>query len=321
MKNPNDISNELMLKFLSDTATAEEREAMEAWMADSEENAKYIEQLKSLWANAESFSLLDSIDLDQNWQGVQSKVNQQKAGNSKIFWRIAAAVVFIVSASFLAKSLLYSPSEQLSITAQEQSDFTLPDGSVVTLKKGATLKYPEEFEDERRVTFEGEAFFDVVSNPQKPFIINADDTETVVLGTSFNLKTATSHTGFELVLVEGKVSFSTPNEKVVLTPGQRVALGPNGLLEKTENTNRNFQAWQTGTLVFENDKMSDVFQDIGNAYNVRFEMENVAFASCTLTARYDQEDLDSILNTLEILFNTSFNKQQETILVSGGSCN
>ncbi|PWL30793.1 FecR domain-containing protein [uncultured Roseivirga sp.] len=321
MKNPNDISNELMLKFLSDTATAEEREAMEAWMADSEENAKYIEQLKSLWANAESFSLLDSIDLDQNWQGVQSKVNQQKAGNSKIFWRIAAAVVFIVSASFLAKSLLYSPPEQLSITAQEQSDFTLPDGSVVTLKKGATLKYPEEFEDERRVTFEGEAFFDVVSNPQKPFIINADDTETMVLGTSFNLKTATSHTSFELVLVEGKVSFSTPNEKVVLTPGQRVALGPNGLLEKTENTNRNFQAWQTGTLVFENAKMSDVFQDIGNAYNVRFEMENAAFASCTLTARYDQEDLDSILNTLEILFNTSFNKQQETILVSGGSCN
>ncbi|MBO6661123.1 MAG: FecR domain-containing protein [Roseivirga sp.] len=321
MKNPNDISNELMLKFLSDTATAEEREAMETWMVDSEENAKYIEQLKSLWANAESFSLLDSIDLDQNWQGVQSKVNQQKAGNSKIFWRIAAAVVFIVSASFLAKSLLYSPPEQLSITAQEQSEFTLPDGSVVTLKKGATLKYPEEFEDERRVTFEGEAFFDVVSNPQKPFIINADDTETMVLGTSFNLKTATSHTGFELVLVEGKVSFSTPNEKVVLTPGQRVALGPNGLLEKTENTNRNFQAWQTGTLVFENAKMSDVFQDIGNAYNVRFEMENAAFASCTLTARYDQEDLDSILNTLEILFNTSFNKQQETILVSGGSCN
>lgn len=135
MKNPNDISNELMLKFLSDTATAEEREAMEAWMADSEENAKYIEQLKSLWSNAESFSLLDSIDLDQNWQGVQSKVNQQKVGNSKIFWRIAAAVVFIVSASFLAKSLLYSPPEQLSITAQEQSDFTLPDGSVVTLKK------------------------------------------------------------------------------------------------------------------------------------------------------------------------------------------
>jgi ferric-dicitrate binding protein FerR (iron transport regulator) len=321
MKNPNDISNELMLKFLSDTATAEERGAMEAWMADSEENAKYIEQLKSLWANAESFSLLDSIDLDQNWQGVQSKVNQQKAGNSKIFWRIAAAVVFIVSASFLAKSLLYSPPEQLSITAQEQSEFTLPDGSVVTLKKGATLKYPEEFEDERRVVFEGEAFFDVVSNPQKPFIINADDTETMVLGTSFNLKTATSHTGFELVLVEGKVSFSTPNEKVVLTPGQRVALGPNGLLEKTENTNRNFQAWQTGTLIFENAKMSDVFQDIGNAYNVRFEMENAAFASCTLTARYDQEDLDSILNTLEILFNTSFNKQQETILVSGGSCN
>jgi ferric-dicitrate binding protein FerR (iron transport regulator) len=321
MKNPNDISNELMLKFLSDTATAEEREAMEAWMADSEENAKYIEQLKSLWANAESFSLLDSIDLDQNWQGVQSKVNQQKAGNSKIFWRIAAAVVFIVSASFLAKSLLYSPPEQLSITAQEQSEFTLPDGSVVTLKKGATLKYPEEFEDERRVVFEGEAFFDVVSNPQKPFIINADDTETMVLGTSFNLKTATSHTGFELVLVEGKVSFSTPNEKVVLTPGQRVALGPNGLLEKTENTNRNFQAWQTGTLVFENAKMSDVFQDIGNAYNVRVEMEFAAFASCRLTARSDLEDLDSILNTLEILFNTSFNKQQETILVSGGSCN
>ena len=321
MKNPNDISNELMLKYLSETATAEERVAMEAWMAESEENAKYIAQLKSLWANAESFSLLDSIDIEENWQSVQSKLAKEEVRNNRVFWRVAAAVIFLISAAFLIKSLLYNPPQQLIYTAENQSEFTLPDGTSVTLKKGAILKYPEAFEEERRVEFEGEAFFDVVSNPEKPFIIQADETETRVLGTSFNLKTATAYSSFELVLVEGKVSFSTVTEKVILTPGQRVALGPNGLLEKTENNNQNFQAWQTGNLVFQNTTMEKVFQDIGNAYNVRFEIENPAFTSCTLTARYEQEDLQSILNTLEVLFNTSFNQQQETILVNGGSCN
>ena len=293
---------------------------MEAWMAESEENAQYIRQLKSLWANAESFTLLDSIELDKNWKGVQGKLNKHEAANNRIFWRIAAAVIFIVSAAFLVKNLMYNPPQQMIFTAQEQSTVTLPDGSLVTLKQGATIKYPEEFGDERRVEFEGEAFFDVERDPERPFIIEADETQTKVLGTSFNLKTATSYSGFELVLVEGKVSFSTADEQVVLTPGQRVTLAPNGLLEKTENTNQNFQAWQTGSLVFENANMKRVFEDIGNAYNVRFEIANPSFASCTLTARYDQEDLQSILNTLEILFNTTFNQQQETILVNGGSC-
>lgn len=309
-----------MLKYLSDTVSPEEREAMEAWMAESEENAKYINQLRELWANAQSFSLLDSIDLEDNWQGVQSKLKKNEATNSRIFWRVAAAIIFLISAAFLVKSLTYSPPEQMVFTAQEQTELLLPDGTLVTLKKGATIKYPEEFEEERNIEFEGEAYFDVETDPEKPFVIKADDTETRVLGTAFNLKTATSYSGFELVLVEGKVSFSTPDEQVILTPGQRVALGPNGLLEKTDNSNQNFQAWQTGTLVFENTKLSQVFEDIGNAYNVRFDLDNPAFGSCTLTAKYDQEDLESILNTLEILFNTSFNQQQETILVSGGSC-
>jgi len=320
MNNPSDISQELMLKYLSETANEQESKVVEDWMAESEDNAQYIRQLKSLWANAQSFSLLESIDMDKNWQGVQSKIGQHRVGNNRVFWRVAAAVVFLISAAFLIKSLLYNPPQQIIFTAQEQTELTLPDGSLVTLKKGATLTYPEEFGNERRVQFEGEAFFDVFSNPEKPFVIQADDTETRVLGTSFNLKTATPYSGFELVLVEGKVKFSTPNEQIILSPGQRVALGPNGLLEKTENTNQNFQAWQTGTLVFENEKMSRVFEDIGNAYNVRFELQNAAFADCTLTARYDQENLESILNTLELLFNTTFNRQQETILVNGGSC-
>ncbi len=320
MNNPNDISNELMLKYLSETATADERVAMESWMAESEENANYIKQLKSLWANAESFSLLDSIDIEENWQGVQAKLAKQDVRNNRVFWRVAAAIIFFISAAFLIKSLLHTAPQQLTFTAQDQSEFSLPDGTSVTLKKGAVLKYPEEFEDERRVAFEGEAFFDVVPNPEKPFVIVADETETRVLGTSFNLKTATSFSGFELVLVEGKVSFSTESEQVILTPGQRVALSPNGLLEKTENANPNFLSWQTGSLVFDNTRIDKVFEDIGNAYNVRFELQNSAFASCTLTARYDQEDLQSILNTIEVLFNTSFNQQQEIILVNGGSC-
>lgn len=320
MNNPSDISQELMLKYLSETANAEETKVVEEWMAESEDNAQYIHQLKALWANAQSFSLLDSIDMDKNWQGIQSKINEHQQGNNRIFWRVAAAVIVLISAAFLMKNLLYSPPQQISFRADSQSELSLPDGTVVTLKKGATLKYPETFGNERIVEFEGEAFFDVAQNLEKPFVIFADETETRVLGTSFNLRTATSYSGLELVLVEGKVSFSTANEKVILTPGQRVAMGANGLVEKTDNSNRNFQAWQTGTLVFENTPMSRVFEDIGNAYNVRFELQNSAFGNCTLTARYDQEGLDNILNTLELLFNTSFNQQQEIILVNGGSC-
>ncbi len=320
MKEPKDISQELLLKYLSGTASEKENREVREWMSLAPENRDYIDHLQSLWANAQSYSLLDSIDLEENWQAVQSKLGKRTTYRKQLFWKIAATLVFFLTAAFLIKTFLYRPLEWQEFEASEQTTLTLPDGSLVALKAGSQLVYPTQFGDERRVKLKGEAFFEVEHNQETPFVVEADQTETRVLGTSFNLRTAAEFSRLELVLVEGKVSFTSPLEKVVLEPGQRVSLGAGGLLEKTTNTNPNFQAWKTGRLVFENTPMSKVFQDIANAYNTRFELSNEAFGNCTLTARYDQEGLENILRTLEILFNLSFEDKQGTYMVSGGSC-
>ena len=99
--------------------------------------------------------------------------------------------------------------------------FNLPDGSTVYLNKDSKLTYPNKFEgDERVVILEGECFFDVKKNPDKPFIIFSGNTKTEVLGTTFNLRAYPEQENVEVMVLTGRVKFSritdeTENKKMV----------------------------------------------------------------------------------------------------------
>lgn len=318
----NHIEDQLLLRYLLKDVSDVEVDQVESWLAFSSENREYYGKFCHVWERAESIADFDRIDLQQNWRAVQAKINKNKRSSLAPYWRVAAAVLVLATTFFLIDYLSTStPAAQFSFTEQvmNASAQVLPDGSNVWLKKNSHIEYQDN-NSNRQVILTGEAYFDVTRDPEKPFVIEANNTRTEVLGTSFNLNTGNDNKGVELVLVSGKVQFSTTNETVVLAPGQRVLVDANGFLTKTSNTNRNFLAWRTQTFVFENTPMSEVLSDIGNAYGEQFRFDTDSFKGCSLTSRYEKQSLEDILNTLEALFGARFDKSGDTYFVKGGSC-
>jgi transmembrane sensor len=123
-------------------------------------------------------------------------------------------------------------SEIISTPNQVINEYILPDGSVVALNSNSKLVFPKQFKgDTREVTIEGEAFFDVKPNAEKPFIINAGNAQVKVVGTSFNVCAYPETETVEVVVETGKVQVISKNNEltarlneVFLVPGEKGTL-------------------------------------------------------------------------------------------------
>lgn len=147
----------------------------------------------------------------------------------------------------------------------------LEDGSVVWLNSESRLSYPNHFVGtERRVSIEGEAYFQVAKDESKPFIVQAGAMETRVLGTEFNV---CSHTDGEqsVALLKGSVQVSSANGRYeqVLTPGQEATIDPSTHAIETKTVDvMECTAWKDHLFCFRNVELFDIMKEIGHWYNV-----------------------------------------------------
>ena len=326
MKNDQTIAEHLVVAYLSGQADDAQRQEVEQWLAISETQQEQFRQWEKAWKRSGSLGEFEAVDVDKHWKEVQSrlglgtevKTETKTRFMGQVVWRYAAAVLLIAVAAFL----VLRPGDELqTFTAEHgRSMLQLPDGTEVWLNKNASISYPKSFSgDERRVNLSGEAFFEVTHNPEKPFIVASDGTETRVLGTSFNINEKAG-ARFDLVLVTGKVSFEAGDESLVLAPGDLVSIDAEGNVSKTENTNPNFLAWKTRVLEFDNVPMQQVAAEIARLYEVEIEVENEAFQRCPLTTSFQNEPLEQVLESIEILFDAEIVKTNEGYVIRGRGC-
>ncbi|MCD6556948.1 MAG: FecR family protein [Bacteroidales bacterium] len=244
-------------------------------------NIKQSDEGKIMENNSHKF------DADAAWNKFQNRINNQNSADTdnkkwgKSFYKlskIAASVILIISISVSAYFILTSKS---AINIQSDNilkTVTLPDGSLVTLNIHSHLSYPEKFAHNNRIIeFDGEAFFNISKNPQKPFIIKTDKARIKVLGTSFNVNTDKKKT--EVVVKTGKVEFKNSSliqNKVVLTPGEKGILS-SGKIFKMKNENPNYLSWKTHFFTYDNEKLKIIVSDINEAYqvNIMFKDGNI----------------------------------------------
>jgi len=149
---------------------------------------------------------------------------------------------------------------------------TLPDGTKVWLNAGSSLKYPMSFaKNERRVSLEGEAFFEVTKDSARPFKVLSKGQEIEVLGTAFNVNDYPDNTVIKTTLVNGKVKLSNDkrySEAIYLLPGQQSTNTNNGKIQLANVDTAPFTAWKEGLFYFDETPLSDALQQIGRWYNV-----------------------------------------------------
>ena len=168
------------------------------------------------------------------------------------FIKYAASIAIIVSIGFGAKLYLNHSAKQhtsasdhllteISVNHGEHKQVTLPDGTVVHLNAGTVMRYPTEFtSDIRLVEMEGEAFFNVMRDEGKPFIVRTRQADVKVLGTSFNVKAYQEDELMAVSVRTGKVEVDMPESVMRLLPNEQIIVNnTNGeILKKNEDAQR-----------------------------------------------------------------------------------
>lgn len=210
-------------------------------------------------------------------------------------WAAAAVVLIAAFIGFYWISL--NPTPQL--VAQSDSTITtviLDDGTEVTLRPYSELYELTLNDQERTYSLDGEAFFDVSSDVNRPFSVQAGDGIVTVLGTRFNLSNWGANT--QIFLEEGSVKFSSvKNTSVLLKPGQQARLSAGEITTPQEVNASQYTDWISNTIVFDGSIPEDVVAEIGQHYNVSIDVSNLDDQS-VLNGTLQ---LDSIYQTLEDL--------------------
>jgi transmembrane sensor len=202
-----------------------------------------------------------------------------------------------------------------------RSQFMLPDGSRVNLNAGSILKFPEQFSDSiREVYLEGEAFFEVVKNPEKPFIVKTSQIQARVLGTSFNVRAYPNEKIEQVALATGKIQVDN-----IVKTGETLLLLPNELAqfdEQNQSMNKGkfdknkLLAWKDGILEFDKANLEDVLPVLERWYGVHFEILTTKTIQGKFTGRFEKQSLDVVLRVLSETSNFHYKIEKNTVKIS-----
>jgi len=195
--------------------------------------------------------------------------------------------------------------------------FILPDQSQVWLNRNSKLYISERFgKHQRNLILEGEAYFDVVRDSERPFHVTVGNNLVTVLGTAFNLRYDLDGDA-SLVVSRGKVEFSKKSiltNKVICSAGERVEfLASSANIRHIENSNPNYMSWKTGVLVFDNTPLDEVCATLSSHFNV--QVTSMVAEELSLTGSFRNETLDEIIGTIKLIFDVESKTEENNIIL------
>jgi len=317
-------------KYLSGNCTDAEIDALMRWKNANSENKTFFEEMESVWQITQPSEQYLGIDLDTQWKKIANGIAPVRTSVAKrrVMYQMVAAVAAIalfvvaVSLNWNQTDTENRPMMVSAVQPDENELVILPDNSKVWLRSGSEITYDADFSP-RNVTLKGEAFFEVTSDPDHPFVVRTKEASVKVLGTRFNLK-ETSGGDVELYVEEGRVSFGqedAPAAKVLVTRDQVAVFKINTLeVERIELEDVNRLSWKTGKLIFDDAILRDVLRDLERHYQISFEVADPAMLECGLKADFEQSSLQEVIETIEFTMGWAIEKEQEMFLITGNPC-
>ena len=236
----NQITDDLLFRCLEGVADEAEYEQAWKWVHLSSQNRTYYGKLRDAWIAAGLLKPVDAERQQQVWARIEKKIQSPQASGkviplSYLKWAAAAAVVvfaYLLGAQTSGKHKSVEIAKgEYTIEAPKggKSVMTLSDGSKVWLNAGSSLLFDKNFgEQNRKLSLQGEAYFEVAHDAQHPFLVETSGITIAALGTAFNVKAYPDDDQIETTLVEGSVRIETNAQSktrtapVVLEPNQKV---------------------------------------------------------------------------------------------------
>ena len=297
----------------------------ESWLNDHPSKKEAANQakkiLKSMVFKQKNFSKTEITDL---WNGIKAQTVEESqktkyAGRERhisswSFLKVAAVLIPFIVATVLLLFYRKAPIENIETVFEKIEKYNpqgqkltvfLSDGSKVKLNAESRLTYTKPFDDEKRVVYlEGEAFFEVAADPEKPFIVRTSELETRVLGTSFNVKAYPEDGRIDVAVKSGKVSVTSQKIKNSDILGNNVVLSPTEMASYSQKENqfrvsvydeKEVLSWSDGTLYFNNATMAEFVAKLERWYGIEIVVARKTPVKKGIVGEFKDQSLEEIL--------------------------
>jgi len=346
----------LFAKKLAGEASPEELSELYAYLQAHPEEQYVQEIVTNWWESGVAMSPEAEESEDARFERIlhQSAINQfqteeiiqsQKPVHKMNFsgWKkwMAAAVVaglLFIGARYVFSSSVVTADPENEIVAKRgtKSRLLLPDGTQVWLNAESRITYADFFNDSlREVRLEGEAYFDVVKDARRPFIVHTSGIRIRVLGTAFNVKSYPQDPTIEATLVRGLIEVEKINQpqssRIMLKPNEKLVYNKNldHVVKTTEPSlekNNSVQqpevkpesisistlakgiadsirvetSWVYGKLVFDGETFRELAPRMERWFNVKIGFRNEKVAGYRFTGVFEHENIEEALQALQL---------------------
>ncbi|MCG8696792.1 MAG: FecR domain-containing protein, partial [Bacteroidales bacterium] len=217
------IDWELVSSILSNQADGSEKEQFKNWISEPE-NSELFSQIEKVWQETGDISYCYNAITNEAWEKVAARTVYMDKPKTRpivpIMLKVAASVALMIALSWLYMGNRY---EKVVANAEQILDYQLPDGSMASLNTNSKLRFKKGLAGSvREIWMDGEVFFDVKRDTLKPFVVHVLNADVTVLGTSFNVHTASENEIVKLDVLSGRVRFgsATTAVKAVVKAGE-----------------------------------------------------------------------------------------------------
>lgn len=297
----------LIIRYLEGSLGREHEKELFDWLSASEQNMDLFREMEAEWKAKH----IPSVEALQTLHSIRDAVRTHDRNRRR---RLGYWISAISAAAAIVAGVFIYGIDRHEAGAEEElqtfiveaplgtrSKISLSDGTSVWLNAGSVLSYDSGFnKSERNIHLNGEAYFEVAHNPEKPFQVLAGGCSFVVLGTKFNITAYESDPVVQTVLMEGALRFESPWSQDLMTPGDMISWNPSAGTYNKEKVNAGqYRSWINGNIMYDSITLPALLKRLSREYGVSIFLETDSFNGKTFRVSYaNGESVDTILSSL-----------------------
>lgn len=338
---------DLFISYLNNELDGDELKNLLQWMKDPANSKTMEDWMGEDWASfSNAHENMPNREFTSLRKGRKPEYefnpDDRKIKITKVLYRLAASFLlpvaigtltwFIFSKTEKADQIVFN---EINVPIGSKTKVTLADGTNIWLNAGSKLRYPQKFSGKtREVELNGEGFFNVTKNPDKPFIVKTADIKIKVLGTSFNVKSYSDERTVETTLVTGSVTIEQnkakagKSDKLTLKPNQRATFikdkgkiilsgcekeaitqinSTNNKSNKVQQVlllkdidTEQYTAWKDNKLIFKNEDLESLCTRLERWFDVKINIKNNELKKFHYTGTIEKETINDIIDILKL---------------------
>lgn len=302
------MNKDLLYKFFEGKTSLEEEKKIREWMEKSESNFNVFMRFRK------------EYDI-QILRGLNSNTGKKKI-IAHLLWTSGVAAVII--ALIIGGVYLFNLEDKtehyntIIVPAGQRINLILSDNTNLWLNANSEFKYPTDFSNENRTVYlDGEAYFEVSKDENKPFIVKTSKGDVRVTGTSFNVEAYSRFDSFKTSLFKGGVDIYKEEEKLVSLKPNQIGLLENNKLLITDISDKDQYLWREGLIAFNNKKLEEILHELEKYFDVVILINSSNLPQHTYTGKFRQSDgVDHALRVLQRSINFTFSRNEETRIIN-----